>query len=188
MVKYEFSVRVVSWTLFLSVASAWAWPSVPVETSSPTLPAVGAPAAAECILTSPTVTPSSLPFPEIGSWPRDYSPEGLQKLWDLVNHLHSSICLTEILIFEILKVGTVVPPPFTTTVAPYSAVPLPSPPPAIFPSYYVTPPADILNGTLFPKNFTYGFATAAYQSEGAVKTEGRGPCVWDWATRQEGLF
>lgn len=85
------------------------------------------------------------------------------------------------------KVGSVQPPPFTTTAAPYSAVPLPSPPPAIYPSYYVTPPANILNGTMFPEGFLYGFATAAYQSEGAVKNDGRGPCIWDWATRQEGL-
>ena len=86
------------------------------------------------------------------------------------------------------KVGSVHPPPFTTTAAPYSAVPIPSPPPAIFPSYYVPSPANILNGTMFPDDFIYGFATAAYQVEGAVKDEGRGPCVWDWASRQSGLF
>ncbi|KAJ9134435.1 Glycoside hydrolase [Pleurostoma richardsiae] len=30
-----------------------------------------------------------------------------------------------------------------------------------------------------PKDFTWGFATAAYQVEGAVEDEGRGPSIWD---------
>ncbi len=31
----------------------------------------------------------------------------------------------------------------------------------------------------FPKGFVFGAATAAYQAEGAVKEDGRGPCYWD---------
>ena len=31
----------------------------------------------------------------------------------------------------------------------------------------------------FPKNFRWGCATAAYQIEGAVKEDGRGPTNWD---------
>lgn len=31
----------------------------------------------------------------------------------------------------------------------------------------------------FPRNFTWGCATAAYQIEGAVKEDGRGPSLWD---------
>ena len=31
----------------------------------------------------------------------------------------------------------------------------------------------------FPKDFFYGVAGAAYQIEGAVKAEGRGPSIWD---------
>ena len=31
----------------------------------------------------------------------------------------------------------------------------------------------------FPKGFWWGVASAAYQVEGAVKDEGRGPCIWD---------
>ncbi|MDO4466239.1 MAG: 6-phospho-beta-galactosidase [Bacillota bacterium] len=31
----------------------------------------------------------------------------------------------------------------------------------------------------FPKDFIFGAATAAYQAEGAVKEDGRGPCYWD---------
>src|SRR5580658_9778546 len=31
----------------------------------------------------------------------------------------------------------------------------------------------------FPQNFIWGTATAAYQVEGAVHEDGRGPSVWD---------
>ncbi|KMT08968.1 hypothetical protein BVRB_6g136810 [Beta vulgaris subsp. vulgaris] len=31
----------------------------------------------------------------------------------------------------------------------------------------------------FPKSFVFGTASSAYQYEGAVKEDGRGPCVWD---------
>ena len=31
----------------------------------------------------------------------------------------------------------------------------------------------------FPKGFWWGVASAAYQVEGAVKAEGRGPSIWD---------
>ena len=30
-----------------------------------------------------------------------------------------------------------------------------------------------------PLDFAWGVATAAYQIEGAAKTDGRGPCIWD---------
>lgn len=33
----------------------------------------------------------------------------------------------------------------------------------------------------FPKGFWWGVASAAYQAEGAVKAEGRGPSIWDAA-------
>jgi len=32
----------------------------------------------------------------------------------------------------------------------------------------------------FPKDFWYGVASAAFQVEGAVKDEGRGPCLYDY--------
>ncbi|OCL06029.1 glycoside hydrolase family 1 protein [Glonium stellatum] len=36
----------------------------------------------------------------------------------------------------------------------------------------------------FPKDFWYGVASAAYQVEGAVKDEGRGPSIWDVLTHR----
>ncbi len=38
----------------------------------------------------------------------------------------------------------------------------------------------------FPKNFVWGFAAAAPQSEGAAFTDGKGPSVWDHFARQPG--
>jgi beta-glucosidase len=36
----------------------------------------------------------------------------------------------------------------------------------------------------FPSNFWWGVASAAYQVEGAVKDEGRGPSIWDVLTHR----
>uniref|UniRef100_A0A7N2KL38 Beta-glucosidase n=1 Tax=Quercus lobata TaxID=97700 RepID=A0A7N2KL38_QUELO len=36
-----------------------------------------------------------------------------------------------------------------------------------------------LNRTSFPRGFTFGTASAAYQYEGAVNEDGRGPSTWD---------
>ncbi|XP_021757003.1 beta-glucosidase 6-like [Chenopodium quinoa] len=38
----------------------------------------------------------------------------------------------------------------------------------------------------FPKNFVFGTASSAYQYEGAVKEDGRGPSVWDTFAHQFG--
>lgn len=41
----------------------------------------------------------------------------------------------------------------------------------------------------FKKDFIFGGATAAYQVEGAVATDGKGPCIWDkWYHRPESTF
>lgn len=38
----------------------------------------------------------------------------------------------------------------------------------------------------FPKNFTWGAATASYQVEGAAEADGRGPSIWDRFCRKPG--
>ncbi|KAK0216818.1 glycoside hydrolase superfamily, partial [Armillaria fumosa] len=116
-----------------------------------------------------TLGPTSIPtatasFPPIGSILRDYTPEGLEQLWEII--------------------GPVEPPPFTTTRVPSAAVTLPPPPPPLYPSFYAPSPKDVLPGLKFPKGFIFGLDTAAYQVEGATKNEGKGPTMWDWASRQ----
>ncbi|KDR79471.1 hypothetical protein GALMADRAFT_223675 [Galerina marginata CBS 339.88] len=136
----------------------------------------GGPAASSVQLTAaPTPAASSAPsvstpdangvkFPPVGSVPRDFSPAGLQRLWDIV--------------------GPVQPPPFTTTRVPKLPIPVPSPPPPMYPSWFTPAPADILPNIKLPKGFFFGVATAAYQVEGAAKSEGKGPTLWDWNSRQ----
>ncbi|KAF8964495.1 glycoside hydrolase family 1 protein [Flammula alnicola] len=110
------------------------------------------------------VTPTGANFPPVGSIPQDFSPTGLQRLWDVV--------------------GPVEPPPYTTTRVPQLPIPLPSAPPALYPSWFSPTPSDILPNLTLPKGFFFGVATAAYQVEGAVKNEGKGPTMWDWNSRQ----
>jgi len=38
----------------------------------------------------------------------------------------------------------------------------------------------------FPKNFVWGCATASYQVEGAARTDGRGPSIWDTFSHRPG--
>lgn len=94
-----------------------------------------------------------------------------------------------------LYVGEVSTSPITTTVEP---VPVPSgsltPPP---PLYY--PPLPFPGGAQvplqarneswsFPRGFWRGVAGSAFQTEGAVKAEGRGPSIWDVLTRVPGYI
>ncbi len=131
-----------------------------------------------------TVTPTitlSASFPPVGSIPRDYTPEGLDKLWDIV--CHPQTILSTVLTSR-TQVGPVEAPPFTTTRVPSAPVTLPSTPPPLYPSFYAPAPQDILPDLKFPPGFLFGVATAAYQVEGAAKDEGKGPTMWDWAPRQ----
>ncbi len=88
-------------------------------------------------------------------------------------------------------IGPVEVAAINTTVA---ATPIPTnqliPPP---PLYYAPFPPGAQNPMVsenaswsFPKNFWWGVASAAYQVEGAAKSEGRGPSIWDKLTRIPG--
>lgn len=115
---------------------------------------------------SPTISATlSASFPPVGSVPRDFSPQGLEQLWSIVG-------------------GPIESPPFTTTVAPSLPIPMPSPPPPLYPSWFAPEPKNIMPKLKLPKGFKFGVATAAYQVEGAAKSEGKGPTMWDWNSRQ----
>ncbi|KAF5310173.1 hypothetical protein D9619_010217 [Psilocybe cf. subviscida] len=122
-------------------------------------------------LTTSAPTPTAVSstgtnFPPVGSVKKDFSPAGLQRLWDIV--------------------GPVEAPPFTTTRIPQTPIPMPSPPPPMYPSWFAPAPSEVLPDLKLPKDFLFGVATAAYQVEGAVKNEGKGPTMWDWNSRQPG--
>jgi beta-glucosidase len=48
----------------------------------------------------------------------------------------------------------------------------------------VARPSDL--ASRFPPDFAWGFAASAYQIEGAVRADGRGPSIWDTFSRQPG--
>nr|AVH87207.1 beta-glucosidase [Valsa mali] len=90
-------------------------------------------------------------------------------------------------------VGNVSTYPISTTVEP---VPVPSvsltPPPSLYYPPLPFPggaqvPLQVRNESWgFPKTFWRGVAGSAFQIEGAVKAEGRGPSIWDVLTRVPG--
>ncbi|PMD36361.1 glycoside hydrolase family 1 protein [Hyaloscypha variabilis F] len=83
-----------------------------------------------------------------------------------------------------LYVGPVATATLNTTMA---ATPIPTaeliPPPHLNPAAssrgQQVPMATKNSSWSFPKGFWWGVASAAYQVEGAVKAEGRGPSIWD---------
>ncbi|KAI9705215.1 MAG: hypothetical protein M1820_005362 [Bogoriella megaspora] len=88
-----------------------------------------------------------------------------------------------------LFVGPVSNYSINTTVAatPVPASSLIPPPPlyyAPFPTGQQNPATPKNASWSFPKNFWWGVASAAFQVEGAVKDEGRGPSVWDVFTHR----
>ena len=66
--------------------------------------------------------------------------------------------------------------------------PLPEAPPPLFPPEYTLCAKDILPDYKFPSDFLFGFSSSAVQWEGAVKADGKGPSVWDWASRYAGFI
>ncbi|KAK0495777.1 glycoside hydrolase superfamily [Armillaria luteobubalina] len=132
--------------------------TVPPATSIPNTTTSLSNSAVSAILTTATS------FPPVGSIPWDYSSGGLERLWDVV--------------------GPVVPPLFTTTRVPTASITLPSSPLPLYPAFYALALKDVLPDLKFSKDFVFGVDTAAYQVEGATKNEGKGPTMWDWASRQ----
>ncbi|GLB40933.1 putative glycosyl hydrolase 1 family protein [Lyophyllum shimeji] len=153
--------------LALVILSACAFAQNAADTPSRTFAApntsTGLPGSSTTQAAQPT---SSASFPPVGSIPRDYSPAGLDRLWNVV--------------------GPVEAPPFTTTRVPELPIAIPSSPPALYPTWFAPAPKDVLPNLKLPKGFKFGVATAAYQVEGAVKNEGKGPTMWDWNSRQPG--
>ncbi|RSH88885.1 hypothetical protein EHS25_002547 [Saitozyma podzolica] len=118
--------------------------------------------AASRTATGPVASHSPITF-------EDTSAHGLEQFWDD-------------------WVGPVQEPPITTVPLPPQPYPLPVGPPPLYPDFYTIPPKDILPGYKFPSDFLFGWATAAQQWEGAVKADGKGPTIWDWASRFPGFI
>lgn len=88
-----------------------------------------------------------------------------------------------------LFVGPVQTATINTTVEP---TPIPTseliPPPSLyyapFPTGHQSPMTVKNESWKFPSGFFFGVASAAYQIEGAVQAEGRGPSIWDVITHR----
>ena len=66
---------------------------------------------------------------------------------------------------------------------PATLIPLPSPPLALYPSWFTPSPQVIFPNLSLLEGFILGTAMSTYQVEGAVMNEGKGPQVWDRAPR-----
>ena len=67
-------------------------------------------------------------------------------------------------------------------------VTLPASAPPVYPTWYAPTPQNVLSQYKLPADFLFGVATAAYQVEGAVKLEGKGPTGWDWGGHLPGTI
>lgn len=88
----------------------------------------------------------------------DYSNERLGFLWNQVGPVATHSKVT----------ATVEPTPEATLLGPGEFHPL-----------VASTFSSDLTGAKLPPNFAWGLSASAYQLEGAVKDEGRGPSIWD---------
>ncbi|PSR90668.1 glycoside hydrolase superfamily [Coniella lustricola] len=93
-------------------------------------------------------------------------------LWDVLVGPVAVANITTIVEATPIPTSSLIPPP---NLASYS-----------FPNGRQIPEMVLNSSWSFPKDFWLGVAGAAYQIEGAVKDDGRGPSIWDKLTRVPG--
>lgn len=100
--------------------------------------------------------PASLSAPISVTW---------DELWDLYVGPVATATLNSTIVATPIPTAELIPPPHLN--------------PDAFPRGHQVPMTTKNSSWSFPKGFWWGVASAAYQAEGAVKAEGRGPSIWD---------